>query len=147
VKLKMTSREKLLKTLTPATEKVYNYLLNHNPQNLSLTQISRDLHLSKSTVRYHLDKLKMADLIEETQNGYKVKKTLKISILKYYAFLIFGKPISFHTVTASVFSLLLGAILTLNLPLDAKIILGFLATAGLIISLSEVFRQVRKGSL
>lgn len=78
------NNEQFLKKLTPDTLKVYNYLIRHNPDELTLEQLSKGLGLTKPTILHHIEKLKSLDLIEQTVKGYKVKEIVKISIIKGY---------------------------------------------------------------
>jgi len=43
----MSRNEQLLKTLTPSTLKVYNYILKHNPKEVTITEIANNLKLTK----------------------------------------------------------------------------------------------------
>lgn len=81
----LTENEKILKTLTVETLRVYNFLLKHNPNDVELSTISEALHLKKPTILHHLDKLKRIGLIEQTAKGYKIKEVIQINIIKGYA--------------------------------------------------------------
>lgn len=63
--------------LRHSTKKVYYYILTHR-NGVTLKQIQEDLGFSSvSAVRYHINKLKSAGLIQETYDGkYIVKKVI-----------------------------------------------------------------------
>lgn len=76
--------EKIRKTLSLETQNVYNYFLQKNPHELALGELSQHLKLSKPSILHHLQKLLSIEAIEQSQNGYRLKQVIKISIVKGY---------------------------------------------------------------
>jgi DNA-binding transcriptional ArsR family regulator len=138
----MSRNEQLLKTLTPSTLKVYNYILKHNPKEVTITEIANNLKLTKPTIYHHLEKLKNANLIKETPTGYKAEKRVHINIMKHYAIIMFGKEIPRETLTATIFGIELGFILALPIPTEIKIALTFLCVLGLINSIRQILANI-----
>lgn len=129
--------EQLLKKLTPDTLKVYNYLIRHNPNEVTLEQLSKGLGLTKPTILHHLEKLKSLDLVEQTVKGYKVKEIVKIAIIKGYTHqlqkvFLTWVPLTFIFLTVAVISTL-----TITEPLW-KIVSILACISGILISIREV---------
>jgi DNA-binding transcriptional ArsR family regulator len=129
--------EIFLQKLTVDTLKVYNYLLKHNPNEVTLEQLSSALNLSKPTILHHLDKLKSLDIVEQTIKGYKVKEVVKIAVVKGYArqfkkFLVTWFPLSFIFLVLGFISFM---VIT---PIELKILSLFLCSMGFLISIIEI---------
>lgn len=139
--MKMSTDENLLKTLTPSTLQVYTYLIKRNPRDVSLSEISKKLGLTKPTILHHIEKLKRAKLIEETANGYKLKQLVQVSIVRTYVTL-FGKFLPRHSIILIVFGILFGLSIALPSPIETKIITSVLSILAVIIALREIKQYV-----
>ncbi|MEM4911756.1 MAG: winged helix-turn-helix domain-containing protein, partial [Metallosphaera sp.] len=72
------STEELIGT----SKRIYYYLLRQNKP-VTARQIQRDLNISSiSVVNYHLKKLLEKGLVEETENGYIVKKIVDKNLVR-----------------------------------------------------------------
>ncbi|MEM2445415.1 MAG: winged helix-turn-helix domain-containing protein [Candidatus Bathyarchaeia archaeon] len=128
--------ERILKTLTVDTLKVYNYLLKNNPSEVTLEQLSKALGLSKPTILHHIDKLKSIDLVEQTVKGYKIKEVVRISIIKGYRLQV--RKLLLTWIPLTVIFIILGATSTFIIaPFELKIISIALCGLGVLISIKE----------
>lgn len=133
--------ETLLKALTPATLRVYTYILKRNPHAVTLAELSQKLKLTKPTILHHTTKLERIELIEKTQQGYKVKKQVEVAVLKGYMRLFHGFLPT--TIILMVFGFLLGSTILLAAPIETKVIICALSIIGLAIKLREVIEYLR----
>jgi DNA-binding transcriptional ArsR family regulator len=129
--------EIFLKKLTVDTLKVYNHLLKHNPNELTLEQLSSALNLSKPTILHHLEKLKSLDIVEQTVKGYRVKEIVKITIIKGYThqfrkLFLTWVPLSF---IFFIFGLISIIVIT---PTEWKALTLLLCVLGFLISVKEI---------
>lgn len=133
------SNERLLKVLTVETLRVYNYILKHNPSEVTLDQLSSGLNLTKPTVFHHLDKLKTVDLIESTQSGYKVKEVVRVAIIKGYTRLFERLLVSWVPLIFIFFGLAIASVLFIT-QIQYQVMAIFLCILGIVIALREIKR-------
>jgi len=129
--------EIFLKKLTVDTLKVYNFLLRHNPKEVTLEQLSTGLGLSKPTILHHLEKLKSLDIVEQTLKGYRVKEVVKIEIIKGYRhqfrkLLLTWVPLIFIFICLAFISFL-----TLS-QWSTRLVIAILCAFGVLISIREI---------
>ena len=129
-------------TMSPATLKVYLFLLKKsNPVRLSRSDIAKKLNLNKSTVQYHLDKLKHMGLIEETTDGILVKELIPVGTLKAYI-AIMGRLVPRNLIYAIFFvsALLVTLLGNLHTPTELKIIAVIISLLGASFSIYEIWK-------
>lgn len=128
--------------MSPATLRVYLFLLKKsNPVRLSRSDIAKKLNLNKSTVQYHLDKLKHMGLIEETTDGILVKELIPVGTLKAYI-AIMGKLVPRNLIYAIFFvsALLVTLLGNLHTPTELKIIAVIISLLGASFSIYEIWK-------
>jgi len=128
--------------MSPATLKVYLFLLKKsNPVRLSRSDIAKKLNLNKSTVQYHLDKLKHMGLIEETTDGILVKELIPVGTLKAYI-AIMGRLVPRNLIYAIFFvsALLVTLLGNLHTPTELKIIAVIISLLGASFSIYEIWK-------
>ncbi|MCS7124562.1 MAG: winged helix-turn-helix domain-containing protein [Candidatus Bathyarchaeota archaeon] len=131
--------EIILRKLTPDTLRVYNYLLKHNPDEVSLEELSQNLGLTKPTILHHIEKLKSLDIVEQTINGYKVKEIVKITIIKGYRQII-RKAVTTWIPLAIIFlALAVSSLMVVPSPQYQTFII-ILCLIGFLISIIEIKR-------
>lgn len=129
--------EKILKTLTVDTLKVYNCMLKYNPREVTLDELSKTLQLSKPTILHHIDKLKSINLVEQTVKGYKVKEVVQISIIKGYR-LQFRKIVLTWLPLAFIFVILAAITVVIVEPAEIKALSALLCALGFLIAVKEM---------
>lgn len=128
--------------ISPATLRIYIFLLKKsNPIKLSRSDIAKKLNLNKSTVQYHLDKLKHMGLIEETSEGIIVKELIPVGTLKAYI-AIMGKLVPRNLFYATFFltALLITILGNLHTPTELRIIAITISLIGASFSIYEIWK-------
>jgi biotin operon repressor len=133
--------ETLLKTLTVETLHVYNYLLKRYPNDVSLAELSNHLGSTKPTILHHLEKLKRVDLIEQTQNGYRVKEMVKINVIKGYSNVVQQTLKEWLPVTMLCLVWLFISLVT-ALPNEAKIAFIAMSVCGIFYSVRIIWKAM-----
>jgi biotin operon repressor len=133
--------ETLLKTLTVETLHVYNYLLKRHPNDVSLAELSNHLGSTKPTVLHHLEKLKRVDLIEQTENGYRVKEMVKINVVKGYSHVLQQTLKEWLPVTVLCFVWLFISAVT-AIPDEAKTAFVVMSLGGIFYSLGKIWKSM-----
>jgi len=129
--------EIFLKKLTVDTLKVYNFLLRHNPKEVTLEQLSLGLGLSKPTILHHLEKLKSLNIVEQTLKGYRVKEVVKIEIIKGYRHLFRKLLLTWVPLIFIFLCLAIISFITLN-QWSIQLIIVILCAFGVLISIKEI---------
>jgi len=142
--MKMDSNdEAILKTLTVDTLRIYNYFLKRNPNEITLEELSQNFKITKPAVLHHIEKLKRADLIEQTLNGYKVRNIVKITVIRGYTNRIYEMLKIWLPITM-LFAFLLGLSFLLAGTTETKALTILLSIMGMCYSVYNIlkFKQV-----